>query len=152
MSHHEQGHGGYIGTRREFLSKYGMGMGALALGGLPSAVASGATSPLAPKMPQKPGKAKAVIHLFMNGGPSQVDTFDPKPELTKYDGKKLPLELKTERPTGMAMKSPFSFKKYGESGLEVSEIFSKVAKLVLMTCVSSDRCMPRCRITNHRFS
>ena len=128
MKHHEQGHGGYIGTRREFLSRYGMGMGALAMGGLPSAVASGATSPLSPKMPQKRGKAKAVIHLFMNGGPSQVDTFDPKPELTKYDGKKIPLELKTERPTGMAMKSPFSFKKYGESGLEVSEIFSKVGE------------------------
>ncbi|MDA7519245.1 twin-arginine translocation signal domain-containing protein [Akkermansiaceae bacterium] len=67
MNHHEAGHGGYIGTRREFLSRCGMGMGALAMGGLPSQVAAG-TSPLLPKQPQVEGKAKAVIHLFMNGG------------------------------------------------------------------------------------
>ncbi len=55
---------------------------------------------------------------------SHVDTFDPKPELTKYDGKKLPIDyLKTERPTGVALKSPFIFKKYGQSGLEISELF-----------------------------
>jgi hypothetical protein len=108
-----------------------MGMGALAL---PS-VASGSISPLLPKKPEFSGKAKAVIHLFMNGGPSQVDTFDPKPELTKYDGKKIPLELKTERPTGVAMKSPFAFKKHGESGIEISEIFPNIAKSADELCV-----------------
>lgn len=134
MNHHEAGHGGYIGTRREFLSRCGMGMGALAMGGLPSQVAAG-TSPLLPKQPQVEGKAKAVIHLFMNGGPSQVDTFDPKPELDKYDGKKIPLDLSTERPTGAAMKSPFAFKKYGESGLEVSELFPRVGACADDLCV-----------------
>jgi len=131
MNHHNFGHGGFIGTRREFLQRSGMGMAGLAL----PTVASGALSPLTPKKSQYQGKAKAVIHLFMNGGPSQVDTFDPKPELTKYDGKKIPLELKTERPTGMAMKSPFGFKKYGESGLEVSDIFPKVGECADDLCV-----------------
>lgn len=131
MNHHHFGHGGFIGTRREFLTRYGMGMGALAL---PS-VASGSISPLLPKKPEFSGKAKAVIHLFMNGGPSQVDTFDPKPELTKYDGKKIPLEFKTERPTGVAMKSPFAFKKHGESGIEISEIFPNIAKSADELCV-----------------
>ncbi|MGC6581844.1 MAG: DUF1501 domain-containing protein [Akkermansiaceae bacterium] len=125
MNHHEFGHGGFAGTRRDFLSRSGMGMASLALGGMPSMLSAG-SSPLAPKAPQTPGKAKAVIHLFMNGGPSQVDTFDPKPELTKYDGKKIPLELKTERPTGVALKSPFAFKKYGASGLDVSDLFPRV--------------------------
>jgi len=131
MNHHNFGHGGFIGTRREFLQRTGMGMASLAL----PTVASGALNPLSPKKTQYPAKAKAVIHLFMNGGPSQVDTFDPKPELTKYDGKKIPLELKTERPTGMAMKSPFGFKKYGESGLEVSDIFPKVGECADDLCV-----------------
>jgi hypothetical protein len=71
----------------------------------------------------------------MNGGPSQVDTFDPKPELTKYDGKKIPLDLTTERPTGAAMKSPFAFKKYGESGLEVSDLFPRVGACADDLCV-----------------
>jgi len=120
-----------VGTRRDFLSRCGMGMGALAL----PTVSAESISPLSPKKPQYRGKAKAVIHLFMNGGPSQVDTFDPKPELTKYDGKKIPLELKTERPTGVAMKSPFSFKKHGECGMEISELFPHVAKSADDLCV-----------------
>ena len=81
-------------------------------------------TPLAPRPPHFPAKAKRVIHIFANGGPSQVDTFDPKPELTKWHGKPLPLELKTERKTGAAFGSPFKFQKYGRSGIEVSEIFS----------------------------
>ena len=73
-------------TRREFLTRCGMGMGSLALGSLLSeqAQASGSPlNPLTPKQPHFPARAKRVIHLFMNGGPSQVDTFDPKPELAK---------------------------------------------------------------------
>ncbi|MFT4548601.1 MAG: hypothetical protein ACI9MB_002554, partial [Verrucomicrobiales bacterium] len=88
-----------------------MGLGSLALSSLFSdqAAATPLLNPLTPKQPHFPARAKRVIHLFMNGGPSQVDTFDPKPELTKYDGKKIPLDLRTERPTGAALKSPYSF-------------------------------------------
>jgi hypothetical protein len=64
----------------------------------------------------------------MNGGPSQVDTFDPKPMLGKYHGKPIPTSLRTERKTGAAMRSPYKFKKYGEAGIEVSELFAKTAE------------------------
>ena len=126
-------------TRREFLQRCGMGLGALSLAGLasqlglaPSAHAvEGLTSPLAPKQPHFPAKAKRVIHIFANGGASQVDTFDPKPSLERYKGKQLPMEnLKTERKTGAAFPSPFKFEKYGQSGIEVSEIFSHVAESI----------------------
>jgi hypothetical protein len=81
-------------------------------------------------------RAKHVIFLFLNGGPSQVDTFDPKPMLTKFHGKPMPpANLKTERKTGNLLGSPFSFKKYGESGIEVSEIFSKVGECIDDVCV-----------------
>ena len=125
-------------TRREFLCRCGMGMGALSLatffGGAEAitARAEGAyVSPLLPKQPQFPAKARHVIHIFANGGPSHVDTFDPKPALEKYAGKPLPMEnLKTERKTGAAFPSPYKFKKYGQSGIEVSEIFPHVAECV----------------------
>src|SRR5690606_24113042 len=74
------------------------------------------------------GRAKRVIHFFLNGGPSHVDTFDPKPALEKHAGKALGETLTTERKTGAAFPSPFKFKKYGESGIEVSEIFSRTAE------------------------
>ncbi len=131
-------------TRREFLSRCGMGMGALSLasvlGGLnrlnaEPAVADGFINPLTPKQPHFPGKAKRVIHIFMNGGPSHVDTFDPKPALDKYHGKPLPLQLRTERKTGAALPSPFKFKKYGQSGIEVSELFPNVAERIDDICV-----------------
>lgn len=124
-------------TRREFLNKCGMGMGSLGLasmlGGLfkPGAQASTMVNPLAARAPHFPAKAKHVIHLFMNGGPSQVDTFDPKPALERYAGQTLPMEyLKTERKTGAAFPTTFKFKKYGQSGLEVSEIFEKTAESI----------------------
>jgi hypothetical protein len=85
------------------------------------------SSPLAPRMPHFPGTAKHVIHIFANGGPSHVDTFDPKPILNRWHGKPLPLNLPTERKTGAAFGSPFKFRPYGESGIEVSELFSHVA-------------------------
>ncbi len=88
-------------------------------------------NPLAPREPHFRPRAKHVIHLFMNGGPSHVDTFDPKPLLRKYAGKMLPQpNLRTERKTGAAFPSPFKFRKYGESGIEVSEIFSHTARHV----------------------
>jgi hypothetical protein len=126
-------------TRREFLNRCGLGFGALGLATLlgPFARTEAATldTPLAPKAPHFPGKAKRIIHLFANGGPSHVDTFDPKPELTKWHGKKLPLELKTERNTGTAFGSPFKFKPYGQCGLEVSELFPHVAESADELCV-----------------
>jgi hypothetical protein len=110
-----------------------MGLGALALGELlqESAASAPVGNPLLPKQPHFPAKAKHVIHLFMNGGPSHVDTFDPKPELQKRGGQQLPDgNLKTERPTGALYPSPYKFKKYGQSGIEVSEIFPHIAECV----------------------
>ncbi len=128
-------------SRRELLARSGTGLGMLGLAsvlqGESVAHASGLSSnPLAPKKPHFPAKAKHVIHLFMNGAPSQVDTFDPKPALAKYHGQQPPGSgLKTERKTGGLFKSPFSFKKYGQSGIEVSEIFPKVGEQIDDICV-----------------
>jgi hypothetical protein len=117
-----------------------MGMGGLALGSLLSNALGVQASevdlhPLAPKAPPFPAKAKRVIHLFMNGGPSHVDTFDPKPQLAKYHGKELPMHLNTERKTGAAFGSPFAFQKHGKSGIEVSELFAKTAESMDDICV-----------------
>src|SRR5262245_49434101 len=115
-------------TRRELLGRCGMGFG---LVGLTTLLADAGEmtvgsptlpGPLAPKSPHFPARAKQVVHLFMNGGPSQVDTFDPKPKLAELHGKPLPTQnLRTERKTGAAMKSPYKFARYGQSGIEVSE-------------------------------
>ena len=121
-------------TRRDFLNRCGMGLGSLALGSL-FQEATQAANPLAVRPAQQLGKAKHVIHIFANGGPSQVDTFDPKPALDKWHGKEIPLRLPTERKTGAAYRSPYKFKKYGQSGLEVSEIFSKVGECADDLCV-----------------
>ncbi len=95
-----------------------------------------AEHPLAPRSPHFPAKAKHVIHIYLNGGPSQVDTFDPKPLLKKYEGQTLPTgNLTTERKTGYALPSPFEFRKYGQSGLEISEIFAKTAAHADDLCV-----------------
>lgn len=94
------------------------------------------SNPLAPKAPHFPATAKHVIFLFLNGGPSQVDTFDPKPMLTKYNGQPLPSgNLKTERKTGNLLKSPFSFQKHGQSGIEFSEIFAQLGSHADDLCV-----------------
>jgi hypothetical protein len=128
-------------SRRQLLQKTGMGLGSLALASLfahPSSAAAIANSinPLAPKLSQFPARAKRVIHFFLNGGPSHVDTFDYKPMLAKYDGKPLPFEnFKTERKTGSVLASPFKFNKYGQSGIEVSEIFDKTARHIDDICV-----------------
>jgi hypothetical protein len=124
------------------LARSGTGFGMLALSGLAADEAraesnSGATArgALAPKPAHFAGKAKRVVHLFMNGGPSQVDTFDPKPQLDKLHGQPLPASLRTERKTGAAMRSPFTFAKYGQSGIEVSELFAKTAQHVDNMCI-----------------
>ena len=132
MFHHRPDFASTFPSRREFLSRCGMGMGALGLAGLlgeSSLLGATTGGPLAPKAPHFPGKAKRVIHFFLNGGPSHVDTFDPKPALAKYAG--LPLlneNLRTERKTGAAFPSPFKFQNYGQSGLEISEVFAKTAQ------------------------
>ncbi len=114
------------------LARCGMGLGIYPLAELlqdGQATASPARQPLAPRQPHFDAPARRVVHLFMNGGPSQVDTFDPKPELNKRHGEKLPAgNLRTERRTGHAMRSPFKFKRYGESGIEVSSLFEKTAE------------------------
>jgi len=127
-------------TRREFLRRSGIGLGTLGLAGVFADDAKQATAaphpnPMHPKTPHFAPRAKAVIHLFMNGGPSQVDTFDPKPALDKYHGQPLPMSLRTERETGAAYRSPFKFKKYGQSGIEVSELFSHVGEMIDDVCV-----------------
>jgi Protein of unknown function (DUF1501) len=140
-------------TRRELLCRSGMGFGAMALGSLlaedgffaaaaraADSAGSGASgiasiNPLITKTPPLRPRAKRVVHLFANGGPSHVDTFDPKPTLTKYHGKPVPTLLPTERKTGAAFRSPYKFRKYGESGIEVSELFTHTAELIDEICV-----------------
>ena len=113
-------------SRRELLHRATLGVGTIGLATLMDSAQ--AASPLAPKQPHFPGKAKRVVHLFMNGGPSQVDTFDHKPLLEKFHGKPLATpSLRTERKTAGALKSPFKFQKYGQSGIEVSELFHRTA-------------------------
>ncbi len=119
-------------SRREMLRTCGVGFGSLALTDLLSgeAAASGEVPP------QYPAQAKHVIHLFMNGGPSHVDTFDPKDALKRLHGKSAPTKnLRTERPTGNVMQSPYEFKNYGECGLPVSELFASTAQHMDDICV-----------------
>jgi hypothetical protein len=133
-------------NRREFLQQSGAGFGGLALTSLLQQEAAGASS-LAVKQPHHPARAKHVVHLFMNGGPSQVDTFDRKTPLDKYDGQTLPVHYKTERKTGVAYKSPFAFDSYGQSGIEVSELFAQTAARHI-----DDLCLIRsthCSVPNH---
>src|SRR6266478_242927 len=129
-------------SRRQMLRQMGTGLGMVGLATLlrdadlliPSA-SGAAANPLAPKQPHFPARAKHIIHIYLNGGPSQVDTFDPKPALAKWAEKAIPSgNLTTERPTGAALPSPFKFQRYGKSGIEVSEIFAKTAEHVDDIC------------------
>jgi len=126
-------------TRRQMLQKCGMGMGAMMLGSMLNSASAGEShihNPLDPKFPQFAAKAKRVIHLFMNGGPSHVDTFDPKPMLEKYAGKPLPSNhYQTERKTGAAFPSMFKFQKHGQSGIEVSSLYPHLANCVDDMCI-----------------
>lgn len=129
-------------NRRDLLKRCGIGFGALTLEHLLAGEATAAEksasglNPLLPKKPQFPARAKRVIHIFANGGPSHVDTFDPKPSLEKYAGQPMPGDTpRTERKTGALFPSPFKFRKYGESGIEVSDLFRHTAKHVDDMCV-----------------
>ena len=121
-------------SRRELLFEAAGGISGLGLASILSEqglLAGPNTSPYAPKVAHFPARAKRVISLFMSGGVSQMDTFDPKPMLTKYAGQ--PLEGKgdvvvRQGHPGPLMPSPFQFKKYGRGGLDISELFTGVAK------------------------
>src|SRR3984957_13293387 len=124
----------YFLTRRKFLNRVGMGLGALGLATMldprdmfgaadaPQGF-SASTNPLAPKVPPLPATAKAVIHIFAQGAPSHIDTWDPKPELNRMDGK-------TIGDSGVAFGSPFKFNPMGKSGTPVSELFPGIGQHV----------------------
>ncbi|HYE76649.1 MAG TPA: DUF1501 domain-containing protein, partial [bacterium] len=125
-------------SRRRMLQSASAGFGYLALQGLLGAEAQAAVmNPLAAKKPHFPARAKRVIFLFMKGGPSHVDTFDPKPLLDRDHGKPLPFPLPrvTFAKTSTLFKSPWKFKQYGQSGLPVSDLFPHVARCVDDLCV-----------------
>ncbi|MCP4174114.1 MAG: DUF1501 domain-containing protein [Fuerstiella sp.] len=133
-----------VQTRRQLLKTSAVGFGHVALSALlgqetladrtrpPAAV-----TPLASKLSHLTARAKRVVFLFMKGGPSHVDSFDPKPLLTRDNGKPLPFDLPriTFGAQGNLLKSPWKFKRYGESGLPVSELFPHVAQHVDDLCV-----------------
>ena len=127
-------------SRRELLRQAACGFGHVAmLGCLASAAEAGveAANPLAPRAPHFPPQAKRVIFLFMHGGVSHVDSFDPKPKLSEMNGQPLPLaKPKFEfAPTGNLLASPWKFAKYGESGIEVSELFPQIGSRIDDICV-----------------
>ena len=120
-------------NRREILTRSGCGLGAVALSALLATESSAAEQPLAVREPHIPARATRVIFLFMPGGPSQVDTFDPKPQLTKRNGEDSPkLYLGQQR---KLLASPWKFCKHGKCGLEVSELFPHTANCVDDLCV-----------------
>ncbi|MBM3955148.1 MAG: DUF1501 domain-containing protein [Planctomycetes bacterium] len=121
-------------TRRDALVRTGLGIGWLGASDLLTGTAAGdgggpaAPRSLAPRPPHFAARARAVIHLFANGGPSHLDTFDRKTALEKYAGQEVPGRLPTERRTGAALPSPFAFARHGDSGLEISDLFPSVAR------------------------
>jgi hypothetical protein len=125
-------------NRRQALQHFANGFGMLGLASLLADEAKAdQTNPLAVRPPHFPAKAKRVIFLFMSGGPSHVDLFDPKPKLAELNGKPLPFEKpKLERTkTGNLFASPYKFKKHGQSGIEISELFPHVASCADDLCI-----------------
>ncbi len=138
-------------NRRRALKTFANGFGMLGLADLlaresfSQGTPGGEADPLAVKRPMFPARAKRVIFLFMSGGPSHVDLFDPKPRLAKDDGKPLPFEqphlVRTK--TVNILKSPFKFARHGQSGIEMSELFPE-----LSTCVD-DLCVIRSMVADN---
>jgi hypothetical protein len=131
-------------TRRKMLARMGTGLGTLGLASVLSDelhaaqdASTLAANPLASKAPHFAPRAKRIIHLYMNGGPSQVDTFDSKPALVKHEGQRptSTKDLKTENGTGGMMPSPFKFERRGESGLEISELYRETGRFADEMCV-----------------
>src|SRR5215813_1271807 len=130
-----------IQTRRQFFRIAGGGIGTIALADLLRA--DGKANPLAPKRPMFPPKAKNVIFMFQEGGPSQLDLFDPKPELEKWNGKALPasltkdLQLAFIKPTAAVLASVHKFERCGQSGMEISDFLPHLRE------VADDICLVR---------
>jgi hypothetical protein len=123
-------------SRRNWLTTLCGGFGGAALADLLASPEAKAAATLRPVGPDFPAKAKHVIFLFMTGGPSHVDLFDPKPALVKYAGQRPESAvMRTERATGGLLPSPFEFKKYGQSGIEVSELLPNLAATVDDLCI-----------------
>jgi hypothetical protein len=126
-------------NRRQALAGFANGFGMMALAGLLADEARAAAPPnsLALRPPQFPARAKRVIFLFMSGGPSHVDLFDPKPRLDQDNGKPLPFEMPKlmRTKTGNLLRSPFKFKKHGQAGIDVSELFPNVASCIDDICL-----------------
>jgi len=133
--------------RRRLLKTAAVGFGQLAFNALlagdttaddaRSGISAHSGGPLAPKTPHLPARAKRIVFLFMKGGPSHVDTFDPKPLLDRDSGKPLPFDLPrvTFARQGNLLRSPWKFKQYGDSGLPVSALFPNVARHVDDLCI-----------------
>ena len=138
-------------SRREMLCRSANGFGGLALAAMIADKAKSATisdrsaDPMRPRAPHFEPKAKSVIFLFMDGGPSQMDTFDPKPLLTKENGNPIKMETPTTvfNISNLVFGSPFEFKKHGQCGADVSELFPHLA-----TCVD-DMAIIRSMVANH---
>ena len=143
-------HKNYWTSRRDFLKKSSLGFGSIALSSLLPPTLSSAqntltqVNPINGKIPHFLPKAKRVIYLFQSGGPSQIETYDYKPSLSKWHGHEIPASLKqTQRNSGMVegqssyplVKSIFDFKKYGQSGAWVSELFPYTAEIVDELCI-----------------
>ena len=127
-------------SRRAMLQRSAAGFGNVALAAMlagESATAAGSTDSAAVKQPHFPARARRVLFLFMSGGPSQVDTFDPKPLLTRDDGKKYPFEEPRIKfgETANLLKSPWKFRQYGQSGLPVSDLFPNIGRCVDDLCI-----------------
>jgi hypothetical protein len=126
-------------SRRSWIESLCGGLGTVGLANMFAQQALSAPAATAGGRPQGPHfapKAKHVICLFMTGGPSQMDMFDPKPSLLKFAGQRPPsTDLRTERVTGGLLPSPFSFKKYGRGGVDVSELLPKLAEGIDDICV-----------------
>src|SRR5262245_8151894 len=122
-------------TRRQMLAQFGGGLAGIACSWLLSRDASAAnprTYDLLPRTPHFKPRARNIIFLYMGGGPSQMDLFDPKPALTKYHGQPIPFSI-TQRAIGGSTKlmaSPFKFAKYGRSGIDLSELLPHLADVV----------------------
>ncbi|HKE27823.1 MAG TPA: DUF1501 domain-containing protein [Bryobacteraceae bacterium] len=140
-----------IQTRRSFFQQCAGGIGIVALAQLMEQQGRGATTsvnPLAPRPPHFPAKAKNVIFMFMEGGPSQLDLFDPKPALQKWSGKPLPPEMTKDlrlaftKPNAAVLASPRTFQPYGQSGIEFSDYIPHIA-----SC-ADDLCLVRSMYTD----
>jgi hypothetical protein len=129
-------------SRREILCRIGGGFGTVALTSVMTETGQTApgtvANPLAPKVPHFAPRAKRLIFLFMNGGPSHVDTFDPKPDLTRRTGQPLPESIRAtiaRQNTTPLLASPFRFQRHGQSGIEVSELFPEIGRCIDDICV-----------------